>query len=217
MPRNPLRALARSSCLLLCLLPACAGELPRDPLQQGGSGQPEARQWVRFADYGDGYRMPTGWQIVDPFRSDTSYWSESSLLGIDLGEGESTRRALLRNEAQHSQILLVRGSTFEWLPRMVERITPLDGDPRIRFTQHRLRTSDGVQIDYLRIEREASGDTPAHRYLLGIVDLGYEALLIDAGGPADRFDPTVVEGFLRSLQLGGGSSAPVPAAPGGSR
>ena len=164
----------------------------------------------------EAYRAPAGWQAIDPLRADVSYGESFSLIGVDPAEGEATRRALLTDPVTDSQILLVRGPLVEWMPRVVERIRPLDGDDSVRFTEHALRTADGVHLDYLRIERPAAGDLPARRHLLGIVDLGPETLVVDAGGPADRFDFTAVEGFLRSLQLGQRREA-LPAAPGATR
>ncbi|MBW2313375.1 MAG: ankyrin repeat domain-containing protein [Deltaproteobacteria bacterium] len=177
------------------------------------AARPGARQWARFALYGDAYAAPAGWEVVDPFRSDDVFWSDYSLVGVDPGEGPRTRRALLRNGALHSQILLVRGPTLEWMPRFVDRVAPLDGRAGIRFTDHTLRSADGVTVDYLKIDLAAVGDEPARRQLLGIVDLGREALIVDAGGPADRFDPTVVEGLLRSLRVRTGPAAAVPTQP----
>jgi hypothetical protein len=194
----------------------------REAADARGGTEGEARQWARFALYGDAYRTPTGWVAVDPFRSDAWYWGDYSLLGIDHGESPDTRRALLRNEARRSQILLVRGPVLEWMPRILDRMEPLDGDPDVSFTDHVARAADGGEIDYLVIERAASGDAPATRHVFAAADLGREALLVDAGGPADRFDADAVVAFLRSLRVRSGPAPPAtqgahPASPGGTR
>ena len=85
-----------------------------------------------------------------------------------------------------------------------------------------VRAADGGAIDYLVIERAASSDSPATRHVFGVADLGREALLIDAGGPADRFDADALVAFLQSLRVRIGPAPPAaegarPASPGGSR
>jgi len=180
----------------------------REAARERGATRPEVRRWARFALYGDAYRIPEGWQAVDPFRSDDWFWGDYSLLGVDRGEGPRTRRALLRHEALRSQILLARGPVLEWMPRVIDRLAPLDGHPDVRFSDHVVHSADGVEVDYLQIERAGTGGTEARSHLLGIVDLGRETLLIDAGGPADTFDATEVVRFLRSLRV---RTGPAPA------
>lgn len=190
----------------------------REAARARGASQPEARQWARFALYGDAYTTPPGWQAVDPFSSEDWFWGDYSLVGVDRGESPRTRRALLRNEARRSQILLVRGPTLEWMPRVIDPLEPLDGDPDVHFSDHVVHSADGVEVDYLDIERAAAGQREARHHLIGIVDLGRETLLIDAGGPADSFDSAAVVGFLRSLRIRTGpasedAASPSPASP----
>lgn len=182
---------------------------------------PDGRRWARFAVYADAYRTPPGWEAVDPFSSDEEYWPEYTLLGVDRDESPRTRRALLRSERLRSQILLVRGPVLEWMPRVVDGLAPLDGRPEVRFTDRPMHTADGLGVDVVLLDREASEDTPARRQLLGIVDLGREALLVDAGGPPESFDPALVEQFLRSLRVRTGpppdGAGAVPASPASTR
>jgi ankyrin repeat protein len=192
---------------------AIAARLRAALRERRSAGTEDVRQWAGLSQYADAWRTPPGWEALDPFRSDQGYWEDLSLVGVENDEGVTTRRALLRDPATRSQILLVRGSLFEWMPRIAEGIAPLDDDPHVRFSEHRVRSADGVEIDYLRVEREGSDGAPARRYVLGLVDLGHEALVIDAGGPVDAFDPELVEGFLRTLHVRG----PAPAAGAGLR
>jgi hypothetical protein len=101
---------------------------------------------------------------------------------------------------------------------VIDPLEPLDGDPDVHFSDHVVRSADGVEVNYLDIERAATDRGEASRHLIGIVDLGREALVVDAGGPADSFDEAAVVGFLRSLRLNTGpgsqdDDAASPAAP----
>jgi len=190
----------------------------RDAARERGAARPDARRWARFALYGDAYRTPAGWQAVDPFSSDDWFWGDYSLMGVDRGEGPRTRRALLRNESLRSQILLVRGPILEWMPRVLDRLAPYDDRSDVRYSDHVVRSADGVEVDYLRIERAAAEGVEARSHLIGVVDLGREALVIDAGGPADSFDAPAVVEFLKSLRVRTGPTpeddiASSPAAP----
>ena len=69
------------------------------------------------------------------------------------------------------------------------------------ISDHVVRSTDGAEVDYLLIHRDASGDAPAQRHLVGLVDLGRDVLVVDAGGPAESFDAAAVVGLLRSLRV----------------
>jgi ankyrin repeat protein len=189
----------------------------REAARERGAAGPEARRWARFALYGDAYRTPSGWEAVDPFTSDDWFWGDYSLVGVDRGEGPRTRRALLRNEARRSQILLVRGPVLEWMPRVIDRLAPLDGDADVSFRDGVVRSADGVEVDYLHIQRAGGEGGEPRTHLVGIVDLGPEALVVDAGGPAESFDADAVVRFVRSLRVRTGPAPDVgparPAAP----
>jgi cytohesin len=196
-----------------------------DAIERRSTGIPGARRWARFARYGDAYRTPLGWTAVDPLTTEARFGEVFSILGIDPAEGPRTRRALLLDAASESQILLVRGPRSEWMSRLLERGAPLDAEPALVFSDRKLRSADGLVVDTLEIERAGDAVHPPRRHLLGVVDLGSEVVVVDAGGPANAFDATLVERFLTSLRiepavpetpsapLPSRASAPSPAAP----
>jgi hypothetical protein len=160
-----------------------------------------ARRWARFAPYGDSYRVPSGWTAADPMTTDDAYSHDFSLLGIDPGEGGRTRRALLRDPAGSSQVLLVRGPLHEWIPRVVQRVGAIGSEPGASFHARTFRSADGAELGYAWIERPDPDAGPARRHVVGVIDLGPEVLVVDAGGPQDAFDEAAVERFLGSLRL----------------
>jgi hypothetical protein len=133
--------------------------------------------------------------------TDDAYSSDLSLLGIDPGEDARTRRALLRDAAGAAQVLLVRGSLHEWIPRLVQRVGAIESEPGASFQERRFRSADGAELAYAWIERSDPGGGPARRHVVGVVDLGTELLVVDAGGFQDGFDEAAVERFLGSLRL----------------
>ncbi len=167
------------------------------------------RRWSPFAAGGGGFRMPMGWRVVDPLTSETTFWGDLSLLGVAASESPETRRALLQHELSRLQVLLIKGTTLEWMPRLYARLVDLEArlgevDP----DERRVASADGVAIECLDIARDAAGLAAARRHLLCVVDLGREIFVADAGGPADRFEADTVLRFLQTLHLD-----PVPARP----
>ena len=193
-----------------------AARLANAAAQQRAS-RGDARRWARFAPYGDSYWLPPGWTAADPMTTDDTYSQDYSLVGIDPGESARTRRALLRDAAGGSQILLVRGPLHEWIPRVVQRAGAIEAEAGASFRARTFRSADGTDLGYAWIERSGSEGAPARRHVLGIVDLGPEVLVVDAGGPLDGFDEAAVERFLGSIRLQP-DTAPARIAPGsGSR
>ncbi len=167
-------------------------------IEQRRRGIPGARRWARFGRYADAYHTPPGWSAIDPLTSDAPLAEDYSLLGVDPAEGLQTRRALLASETGGSQILLVRGARDEWSGRLAEGARRAG---RREVRGEGLRTADGVPIELLALERSAAAGEPARRHLLAIMELPDEVLIVDAGGPSERFDATLVEDFLTSLRV----------------
>jgi len=161
----------------------------------------DVRRWARFALYADAYRTPRGWTSLDPMTADADYRNEYSSIGIDPGEGSRTRRALLREEGSGSQILLVRGPAAEWLPRVEQRTDSLEASASQTTSERKILTADGVELEYRLVESLDAEGVPGRWHLLGVLELGDEVLLVDAGGPADSFDAATVERFLGSMRL----------------
>lgn len=157
--------------------------------------------WARFRGEGVSFDAPAGWVVADPFVPDTPRMGQLWFHDVPPA---GTRRALVRDPGFGTQVLLELGEASALRAQVGRHEADYARHPLLEgVASQPERTADGrtVKVAVVRLRAGLlAGEEAA--YLLGFAELGERALVVNAGGPAARFDVDAVLRIIRSLRLG---------------
>lgn len=169
---------------------------------KGGSPTEESASsrgtWAKFAAEGRGLTAPPSWTVTDPIAGK----QEPNENGWCRGLPATSIAAARVTAPQRTTTAVALGGPASELTRFVEScFAERRADLLVKFDEtFRTTTAGGAQVVVQLGHREPprSGEPPIV-WLLGQATRGDRMLVVDAGGPADRFDRPGVMTLIGSV------------------